>query len=67
VSYGVDNLVGIRKVATYVDKVLKGAKPSEFPIEQPTRVDLVINRKTATALHLTIPQVLLLQTEKVIE
>lgn len=66
-SYGVDNLVGIRKVATYVDKVFKGAKPSELPIEQPTRVDLVINRKTATALQLTIPQVLLLQTEKVIE
>lgn len=66
-SYGVDALIGIRIVASYVDRILKGAKPGELPIEQPTRVDLVINRKTADALKLTIPQVLLLQAEKVIE
>ena len=66
-SYGVDYLIGIRIVASYVDRILKGAKPGELPIEQPTRVDLVINRKTAAALKLTIPQALLLQAEKVIE
>ena len=66
-SYGVDTLVGIRIVASYVDRILKGARPGELPIEQPTRVDLVINRKTADTLRLIIPQVLLLQAEKVIE
>lgn len=66
-SYGVDYLIGIRIVASYVDRILKGAKPGELPIEQPTRVDLVINRRTADALKLTIPQVLLLQAEKGIE
>lgn len=66
-SYGVDYLNGIRVVASYVDRILKGAKPGELPIEQPTRVDLVINRRTADTLKLTIPQVLLLQAEKVIE
>ena len=50
-----------------MDRIFKGAKPGELPIEQPTRVDLVINRKTADALKLIIPQVLLLQAEKVIE
>lgn len=66
-SYGIDPRVELRRIAVYVDKILKGAAPGELPIEQPTRVDLVINRKTANALQLTIPQVLLLQAEKVIE
>jgi len=66
-SYGIDPKSEMRQVAVYADKILKGAMPGELPIEQPTRVDLVINRKTAKALQLTIPQILLLQAERLIE
>jgi len=66
-SYGVDPAHGIRQAAVFVDKVIKGAKPGDLPIEQPTRVELAINRKTASRLRLTIPQALLLQADKVID
>jgi putative ABC transport system substrate-binding protein len=66
-SYGVDPALGFRQTSTFVDKVFKGAKPGDLPIEQPTRVALVINRRTAARLRLTIPRVLLLQSEKVID
>ena len=66
-SYGVDPVAGIQQTSALVDKILKGARPGELPIEQPTRVALVINRRTAARLHLTIPRVLVLQAEQVID
>jgi ABC-type uncharacterized transport system substrate-binding protein len=67
ISYGVDLSENYRRAAAFVDKILKGTKPADLPIEQPTKFELVINLKTGKALGLTIPQTLLLQANQVIE
>lgn len=67
ISYGTNLAAHFRQAAAYVDKILKGAKPADLPIEQSTKFELIINRKTAKTLGLIIPQSLLIRADRVIE
>jgi putative ABC transport system substrate-binding protein len=67
VTYGPNLIEAWRRTAIYVDRILKGTKPSDLPIEQPTIFELVVNRKTATALGIDIPESILTQADRLIE
>ena len=67
ISYGPDRVDQYRRAAAYVDRVLKGEKPAEMPVQAPTKFELVINLKTAKALGITVPPALLAQANEVIE
>jgi putative ABC transport system substrate-binding protein len=66
-SYGVDRVESYRRAATYVDRILRGEKPGDLPVQFPTKFEMVVNRKTATALGLAVPPSIMLRADEVIE
>jgi putative ABC transport system substrate-binding protein len=67
ISYGADNAEPFRRAAYYVDRILKGAKPEDLPVEQPMKFELVLNLKTAKTLGLTIPPIVLMRVTRVVK
>ena len=66
-SVGTDALPGVLKVASYVDRILRGAKPGDLPVQFPTKFEMVVNRRTAKALGLAVPNSILVRADEVIE
>ena len=66
-SYGTDEVDTFRRAAAYVDRILRGAKPAELPVQFPTKFEMVVNLKTAKSLGLTVPQSILLRADEVIQ
>ena len=66
-SYGPDQVDIWRRAATYIDRILRGTKPSDLPVQLPTKFEMIVNLKTAKALSLTVPQSILLRADEVIE
>jgi putative ABC transport system substrate-binding protein len=66
-SYGIDDLDGFRQAATYVDRILRGAKPGDLPVQLPTKYEMVLNLKTAKALGLNVPDLTLVRADEVIQ
>ena len=67
IAYGVDTVETYKRAAAYVDRILKGAKAGELPVQQPTKLELAVNLKTAAALNIKTPPAILVQADRVIE